>query len=76
MEITLKNTGKIATINGVPARIWEGTTAAGIKVIAYITRLAVAEGLPEAAYAEFESELQNVAPPSVAVEAIPARLII
>lgn len=76
MEVMLKNTEKIVTLDGVRARVWEGTTAAGIEVVAFITRIAVAEGQPDASYAEFERELRQVAPPSPAVEAIPARLIL
>lgn len=30
MEIQLHNTTKIVTVNGVPARVWEGVTASGI----------------------------------------------
>lgn len=76
MEIMLKNTEKIVTVDGVRARVWEGTSAGGVEVVAFITRVAVAEGQPEAAYAEFERELRQVAPPSPVVEAIPARLIL
>lgn len=41
MEIQLHNTSKIVHINGVPARIWEGHTAKGVRILAFITRVAV-----------------------------------
>ena len=34
MKITIENTDKIVTLNGVPARIWEGKTDSGIQSIA------------------------------------------
>ena len=77
MKITLSNTSKLTTlvIDGVdvPARIWEGHTASGLPVHAYITRIAVAEGLD---HSEFERELQQCEKPSTAIEAIPLRLIL
>lgn len=74
MKVTLQNTEKIVTLNGVPARIWEGETDTGIKVHAFITRIAV--GKNENAE-QFERELLEVKPPSVEVgNAYPLRMII
>lgn len=73
MEILLHQTTKIVELNGVPARIWEGHTAGGIAVHAYITRIAVANTDDQR---EFEAELETTAPPSVDVAAIPLRLLI
>jgi hypothetical protein len=73
MIATLKSTTKIVSLNGVPARIWEGTTASGIKVHAYITRVAVSEDQNQE---EFARELAACAAPSKEVEAIPMRMII
>ena len=73
MQVQLTSTTKIVTLNGVPARIWEGHTAAGVKCHAYVTRIAV--HLDDDA-TEFERELQEHEPPSAEVMAIPLKLII
>jgi hypothetical protein len=77
MIVTLHSTEKVVTlvIDGVrvPARIWEGKTAAGIACHAYITRIAVHE---KADATEFEKELEEQAKPTAEVEAIPLRLIL
>ncbi len=46
MKITVENTTKIVTLNGVPARIWEGFTESGIKCHCYITRIAIDKDKP------------------------------
>jgi hypothetical protein len=79
MTVTLHATTKIVRLvtpdapEGVPARIWEGTTAHGIACHAYITRIAVARDLDAA---EFERELLEQRAPSAAIAAIPARLVL
>lgn len=81
MEVTLHNTTKIVLLvieeNGtrreVPARIWEGHTSSGIPCHAYITRIAVADGLDAG---EFQRELTETRRATPAIEAIPTRLII
>lgn len=77
MKVTLENTSKVVIlrINGVevPARIWQGETAEGVQCHAYITRIAVAEGLNAA---EFERDLEEQAKPRVDVAALPTRLIL
>jgi hypothetical protein len=73
MEITLRHTDKIVELNGIPARIWEGQTANGIPIHAFITRIAVLNGDDQT---QFEAELQVASAPSVAVQAIPLRLLI
>lgn len=73
MKVTLESTTKIVTVNGVPARIWDGETAGGIRVHAYVTRIAVAA---KDDAAQFESELQECRAPSPEVAAIPLRLIL
>lgn len=59
MEIKLQNTTKIVHINGVPARIWEGHTAKGVRILAFITRVAVPDGEDAS---ELERELQETPP--------------
>jgi hypothetical protein len=73
MKISIESTAKIVTVNGVPARIWEGRTESGIPVHAYVTRIAVAYEQDDS---QFERELQEHRPPSVDVAAIPSRLVL
>lgn len=74
MKIILESTTKTVELNGVPARIWEGHTETGVKMHAYITRVAIDRN--ETGWEEFEKELQAQRIPSVDIEAIPTRLII
>jgi hypothetical protein len=77
MKVHLTNTTKIVeleTAGGVvPARVWEGVTDRGIPVIAFITRIAVER---EADTTEFERDLAEQTPPSAAVQAWPARMLL
>jgi len=74
MKLILEQTDRIVTVNDVPARVWEGVTGAGVKVMALITRIAV-HNTDDAS--ELEAELLEQKPPSVrAEEAFPLRLII
>jgi len=76
MKIEIESTTKIVTVNGVPARIWEGRTMSGISIHCYVTRIAAKTGLGTDAYKEFERELNEQKPPSPEVEAIPLRMIL
>lgn len=75
MKIHIESTTKVVEVNGLPARIWEGHTDSGIPIHCFITRVAVAnnQGLD---HSQFERELEEQRAPSVAVEAIPLRLIL
>jgi len=77
MKIEIESTTKVVelVLNGqsVLARIWEGKTVSGIRVIAYITRIAAPA---EENLTEFEKELELCRIPSADVEAIPLRLIL
>lgn len=73
MKITIESTSKVVTVNGVPARIWEGKTESGIPVHAYVTRIAVAR---DQDCSQFERELEEHRAPSVDVQTIPARLVL
>ncbi len=73
MKITIKNTDKIVHLDGVPARVWEGKSESGVRVICYITRIAVAE---DDNHEQFRKELNEQRSPSPEVEAIPLRLIL
>lgn len=79
MKVTLESTERLVTLvppeggPGVPARMWEGETASGIRVHAFITRVAIRQ---EADAAEFERELQTHRPLSPEVPVYPLRLIL
>ncbi len=73
MKIQIESTTKIVSLNGVPARIWEGHTESAIPVHCYVTRIAVANDQP---HEQFERELEEHAAPSADVAAIPLRLIL
>jgi hypothetical protein len=73
MKITIESTEKIVTVNGVPARIWEGHTESGIAVHCFVTRIAVHESLDST---EFDKELQEHRKPSVDVAAYPKAIIL
>lgn len=64
MKITVESTSRIVTLNGVMARIWEGTTESGIAVTAFVTCVAVKADTPADALRQFEDELQECRPPS------------
>jgi hypothetical protein len=77
MKVTLESTSKIVTLQtqfgDIPARVWEGETENGIPCHAFITRIAV-DKKDDAT--EFERDLQENKAPSIAVQAIPLRMII
>jgi hypothetical protein len=73
MKLHIESTTKIVTLDGVPARIWEGTTEAGIAVHCYVTRIAVRQ---EDDAADFERELAEHRAPTADVVAIPLRLLL
>jgi len=81
MKITIESTTKIVIIkpsplsDGVQARIWEGTSETGIKVMCYIARVAIPDEEQEKAD-QFRSELIECKSPSIEAEAIPMRLIL
>ncbi len=74
MKLTIQSTTKTVTLNGVPARIWEGETESGIKVHAFIARVAVGK---DEDCADFERELSECIPPSYEVaKSYPTSLIL
>ena len=75
MKITIENTDKIVDLNGVPARIWEGTTDSGDPVMCFVTRIAPLTH-DEAVNARFASELQETRQPSAYAQGIPLRMIL
>ena len=79
MKIVLESTTKVVELvgtpgdAGVPARIWEGHTEAGVPVYCYVTRIAVRASEDQDA---FERELRECRPPSPDVAAIPFRMVL
>lgn len=77
MQITMRSTDRIVelVVRGVnvPARIWTGTTANGIRVEVLVTRIAVRE---DADCSQFERELKEQAAPTPVVQAFPLRMLI
>lgn len=79
MKVTLESTDKIVTLHvgadgDVPARIWEGSTESGIRVHAFITRIAVHRELDNT---QFERELQETRPLSKELRGVyDARMIL
>lgn len=59
MRATIESTDYIVTVNGVPARVWEGRTEAGVPFFACITRVAVHKAEDNS---QFERELQEHKP--------------
>ena len=73
MKVTLQSTTKIVELNGIPCRIWEGQSAAGIPCHAFIPRIAVEK---DADNTQFEAELKEQAVPSAEVQVYPLRMIL
>lgn len=84
MKVTLESTAKIVTLvvdgHDVPARVWQGESADGIPVQAFITRIApeIPKSDPriDELTAEFERDLRRMADPRPTTEAIPLRMIV
>lgn len=76
MRVSLESTDRIVEVDGVPARVWQGTTDEGVEVTALVTRLAVRF---DDQRGRFESELRRVpdVPPNAdSVAAWPNRLVL
>jgi len=61
MEIQITATDKITHMHGVPVRLWEGVTAAGIPCKVFVHRIAVAKTEDAS---QFEAELKEQMPPA------------
>lgn len=61
--------------DGVPARIWEGQTESGSKIICCVSQVAIPEDSPDKE--KFDIELQSCKQPSPeAIEAFPLRFVL
>ena len=74
MKITIHSTSKVITLNGLPARIWEGMTDKGIKIHCYVAMVGIDKD--EDRVEEFKRDLLEQEAPSAAVEVIPLRVIL
>jgi hypothetical protein len=78
MKITIENTDKIIELvpphGGMPmqARIWEGETDTGVKVIVYVTRICIQD---KEATKQFERELRRTRIPAAVVQQFPLKVI-
>jgi hypothetical protein len=70
MQIILEQRGPIVYFGGVECRQWQGKTARGVAVTAYIRCLRVEDGQD---LAEFEAELKEIPAPN---EPIPLKMLI
>lgn len=71
MKIQIHNTSKIVELNGIPCRVWEGTTESGIEVHAFIPRIVIAD---KSKRTDAYNELIQMAPPSPTVAEYPLEL--
>lgn len=62
MKITLESTTQIVQFDGIEARVWEGETESGIKLTAFITRVAVDK---DDDVEQFQRELKEQRVPTV-----------
>ena len=73
MKIEIESTEKIVNLNGVPARVWDGTTDSGIPVHCFITRISPQT---DKNIEQFEKELMETKAPSASIAAYPLRMIL
>ena len=74
MKIELEPTTQLHTIDGVPARLWQGTTDQGTPIFAFITHIGVDKDTPSP---EIEAALgQEVSPPRPELRVFPARMVL
>ena len=79
MKITIESTSKIVEMrpsfarDPIPCRVWEGFTESGIRLHAFISRVAVLESEDTS---QFDRELLETRAPSEDTLAIPMRMIL
>ena len=73
MRLTIENTDQLVQTNGIPARVWEGTTESGIAVQVLVTRIAVD---PQADQSQFERELRRERPLQAEPPGFPLRMVL
>lgn len=74
VRLAIESTTKVVEVDGVAARVWEGTTETGIPVLCFVTRVGVDRSEDQA---QFEAELESHrAPRSRDLDAWPSRLVL
>jgi hypothetical protein len=76
MQVQLESTDRTMRLSGVECRIWEGHTASGIPVHAFIARVCVGEDQDAS---QFEAELRKCRPLSeelIAAYGVSTRLVL
>jgi hypothetical protein len=80
MKLTLESTPRIVELEGhgasVKARLWQGETASGVPVVAYVTFVMPTIPPDDPRQADFVAALEQHAPPTPVVRAIDARFIL
>ena len=70
MKITIESTTQICELDGVKCRVWEGETEHGVKLHAFIPRVAAKD---DQDLTQFEAELKEHKAPTVVT---PLRMIL
>jgi hypothetical protein len=65
MKMTIEATDQITHLEGVPARVWKGTTEKGVACLVFVHRIAVDRG---ADASELERALKEQLPPGRVVD--------
>jgi hypothetical protein len=60
MKMTIESTTRVVKVNGLEARVWQGTSERGVPVVCCITRIGVDRGADNS---QFEAELKEHKPP-------------
>lgn len=80
MKITIEPTSKVVELNGVPARIWEGSACLeehhGVPCHVFVTRIAVSETESEEVHTKFREALQETKAPTPDVESYPLKMVL
>lgn len=65
MQMAIESTGQIVDVDGVPCRVWRGTTAAGVPCVVFVHRIAVQNSVDQS---QFDAELMEQLPPNRRLE--------
>lgn len=57
MQIQIESTDQLTELDGVPCRVWNGTTAAGVPCLVFVHRIAVSNDENQQ---QFDAELRQV----------------
>lgn len=60
MKLQIESTDKITEMDGVPVRVWQGTTESGVPCVVFVHRIAVSNFDDSA---QFDRELAEQLPP-------------